>query len=98
MKAVVQVVYALPGAQEVVEVELEEGAPVKEAIDVSGIPARHPEIDLKTQPIGVWGRPATLATALRDRDRVEIYRALCVDPKQQRRRRAIAETTRNRRR
>jgi putative ubiquitin-RnfH superfamily antitoxin RatB of RatAB toxin-antitoxin module len=98
MKVVVQVVYALPGAQEVVEVELEEGAPVEDALNASGIPARHPEIDLKTQRIGVWGRPVTLATGVRDRDRVEIYRALSADPKQARRRRAAAEINRNRRR
>jgi putative ubiquitin-RnfH superfamily antitoxin RatB of RatAB toxin-antitoxin module len=98
MKVVVQVVYALPGAQEVVDVELEEGAPVEDALNASGIPARHPEIDLKTQRIGVWGRPVTLATGVRDRDRVEIYRALSADPKQARRRRAATESSRNRRR
>ena len=92
MKVVVQVVYALPGAQEVVEVELEEGAPVEAALDASGIAARHPEIDLKTQRIGVWGRPVTRATEVRDRDRVEIYRALSADPKQARRRRAARES------
>ncbi len=98
MKVVVQVIYALPGAQEAVEVELEEGAPVVEAIIASGIPVRHPEIDLKTQRIGVWGRRVTLATGVRDRDRVEIYRALSADPKQARRRRAAAESRRHRRR
>ena len=92
MKVVVQVVFALPGAQEVVEVELEEGAPVEAALDASGIAARHPEIDLKTQRIGVWGRPVTLAAEVRDRDRVEIYRALSADPKQARRRRAARES------
>ena len=98
MKVLVQVVYALPGAQEVVEVGLEEGAPVQDALIASGIPALHPEIDLKTQRIGVWGRPVTLATGVRERDRVEIYRALSADPKQARRRRAAAENRRNRRR
>jgi hypothetical protein len=98
MKVVVQVVYALPEAQEVVEVELEEGAPVEDALNASGIPARHPEIELRTQRIGVWGRPVTLATGLRDRDRVEIYRTLSADPKQARRRRAAAENSRHRRR
>ncbi len=62
MKIFVQVVYALPGAQEVVEIELEQGAPVEDAINASGIPARHPEIDLKTQRLGLWGRPVSLAT------------------------------------
>jgi len=98
MKVVVQVVYALSGTQEIVQVELEEGAPVEDAIHASGILAYHPEIDLKTQRIGVWGRPVTLATGVRDRDRVEIYRALSADPKQARRRRAAAESSRNRRR
>ena len=98
MKVVVQVIFALPGVQEVVEVELEEGAPVEAALNASGIAARHPEIDLKTQRIGVWGRPVTLATEVRDRDRVEIYRALSADPKQARRRRAASESGRKRRR
>ena len=98
MKIVVQVVYALPGAQDVVDVELEEGARVEDAINASGITARHPEIVLKTQRIGVWGQPVTLATGVCDRDRVEIYRALGVDPKQARRHRADAESRRNRRR
>jgi len=97
MKVVVQVVYALPGAQDVVEVELEEGSPVEDAINASGIPVRHPEIDLKTQRIGVWGRRVTLATGVRDRDRVEIYRALSADPKQERRRRAASANGRKRR-
>ena len=98
MKVVVKVVYALPGAQEVVEVELEEGAPVEAALNASGIAARHPEIDLKTQRIGVWGRPVTLATKVRDFDRIEIYRALSADPKQERRRRAARESGQKRRR
>ena len=98
MKVIVEVVYALPAAQEVVEVELEQGATVEAALNASGILARHPEIDLKTQRIGVWGRPVTRATEVRDRDRVEIYRALSADPKQARRRRAAREIGQKRRR
>lgn len=98
MKVVIQVIYALPGTQEIVEIELQEGAHVKDAIDASGITLRHPEIDLGTQEIGVWGRPVTLTTLVRDRDRVEIYRALSADPKQARRSRAAVENKRNRRR
>jgi len=71
---------------------------VEAALDASGIAARHPEIDLKTQRIGVWGRPVTLAAEVRDRDRVEIYRALSADPKQARRRRAARESGQKRRR
>jgi len=37
--------------------------------------------------IGVWGRLQGLDTVLRARDRIEVYRALTVDPKEARRQR-----------
>jgi uncharacterized protein len=37
--------------------------------------------------IGVWGRQRESGDGLRDRDRVEVYRALSVDPKEARRKR-----------
>ncbi len=37
--------------------------------------------------IGVWGRLKPLDTPLRDRDRIEVYRPLTVDPKEARRQR-----------
>jgi putative ubiquitin-RnfH superfamily antitoxin RatB of RatAB toxin-antitoxin module len=37
--------------------------------------------------VGIWGRKATRDQLLRDRDRVEIYRPLRVDPKVARRER-----------
>jgi hypothetical protein len=36
-------------------------------------------------PAGVWGRVRVASTPLRDGDRVELYRALTVDPKEARR-------------
>lgn len=35
--------------------------------------------------IGIWGRVRPLDTPLRDRDRIEVYRPLTVDPKEARR-------------
>jgi putative ubiquitin-RnfH superfamily antitoxin RatB of RatAB toxin-antitoxin module len=35
--------------------------------------------------IGIWGRVRPLDTLLRDRDRIEVYRPLTVDPKEARR-------------
>lgn len=35
--------------------------------------------------VGIWGRVRPLATALRERDRIEVYRPLTVDPKEARR-------------
>jgi putative ubiquitin-RnfH superfamily antitoxin RatB of RatAB toxin-antitoxin module len=40
--------------------------------------------DLK---LGIWGRLRPLETLLRDRDRIEVYRPLTVDPKEARRQR-----------
>ena len=37
--------------------------------------------------IGVWGRVRPLDTPLRERDRIEVYRPLTVDPKEARRQR-----------
>lgn len=35
--------------------------------------------------IGIWGRVRPLETPLRERDRIEVYRPLTVDPKEARR-------------
>jgi putative ubiquitin-RnfH superfamily antitoxin RatB of RatAB toxin-antitoxin module len=35
--------------------------------------------------IGIWGRLQPLTTPLRERDRIEVYRPLTVDPKESRR-------------
>ncbi|HEX2009419.1 MAG TPA: RnfH family protein [Roseateles sp.] len=37
--------------------------------------------------IGIWGRIRPLETPLRERDRIEVYRPLTVDPKEARRQR-----------
>jgi putative ubiquitin-RnfH superfamily antitoxin RatB of RatAB toxin-antitoxin module len=43
---------------------------------------------MDTTHVGIHGEPVPLATVLRDRDRVEIYRPLRADPKEVRRTRA----------
>ncbi|WP_423598926.1 RnfH family protein [Roseateles sp. MS654] len=42
---------------------------------------------LATLKAGIWGRMQALDTPLRERDRVEVYRPLTVDPKEARRQR-----------
>lgn len=82
----VSVAYS-PRAGEVDEVELELplGATLIEAIRASGMAERHPGLDLAAARLGVWGRVQAGSHPLRERDRVEIYRALQVDPKEARR-------------
>jgi uncharacterized protein len=82
----IEVIYALPQQQERVLLDLAPGSTVQDAIQASGLLRRLPEIKLGRT--GVWGRPASPDTPLRDRDRVEIYRPLVADPKEIRRKRA----------
>ncbi|WP_233863207.1 RnfH family protein [Paraburkholderia adhaesiva] len=86
-KLSIDVCYALPDAQTLITVELAPGATVQQAIDMSGILGRHPEIDLAKLKVGIYGKVKPLDTVLADHDRVEIYRQLIVDPKAARQRR-----------
>jgi uncharacterized protein len=84
----IEVCYALPeGNSAICALSLGEGVTVREAIEASGLLARFPEIDLNVQKVGVFGKIRTLDEVLADRDRVEIYRPLKVDPKVARQRR-----------
>jgi putative ubiquitin-RnfH superfamily antitoxin RatB of RatAB toxin-antitoxin module len=83
----IEVVYAsAPHQVDLVTLDLPQGATVREALEASGLPQRHEGLlDPALHRVGVWGRLAGLDQALRDRDRVEIYRPLTVDPKEARR-------------
>jgi putative ubiquitin-RnfH superfamily antitoxin RatB of RatAB toxin-antitoxin module len=84
----VELVYALPDEQSVVELTLEPGVTAAEAIRRSGLLEQYPEIDLQSARIGIHGRVVQRDTVLADGDRVEIYRPLVTEPKQARRRSA----------
>jgi putative ubiquitin-RnfH superfamily antitoxin RatB of RatAB toxin-antitoxin module len=84
----VEVVYALPGQQPILQVSLPEGATVEEAIRRSGVLEAFPGIDLGVNKVGIFSKLVKLDEKLRDRDRVEIYRPLIADPKEVRRKRA----------
>jgi len=92
----VEVVYALPETQDAVTLRLAPGATLRDAVVRSGLLERHPEIDLAVQKLGVFGAPAAPDRPLADGDRVEIYRALVMDPKEARRRRALGNARRKR--
>ncbi|MDE2275801.1 MAG: RnfH family protein [Burkholderiales bacterium] len=83
----VEVVYCpAPGLTDRVGVQLAAGATVADALRASGLLTRH-ALAAEGLQVGVWSRRRTLQTALREGDRVEIYRPLTVDPKEARRRR-----------
>lgn len=82
-----------PRAGEVDEVTLRlaPGATVADALRASGLGERHPGLALDALPVGVWGALCERSDSLRDRDRVELYRPLRVDPKEARRQRQRAQ-------
>ena len=76
------------------DVTLPAGATVADALASSGLFEAHPALRGQTLSLAVWGRNATLAQALRERDRVEVLRPLQVDPKVARRERFVKQGTR----
>lgn len=84
----VEVVYALPTQQEIIALTVPDGACIQDAIEQSGVLAKHPEIDLKKNKLGIFAKLSKPDTILRDRDRIEIYRPLIADPKLVRKQRA----------
>ena len=86
----IEVAYAAARGQTVLQLEVKSGTTIGEAIKQSDILQQFPEIDLALNKVGIFGKLARTDTLLRDRDRVEIYRALIADPKEARRRRAQA--------
>ncbi|QIT55218.1 RnfH family protein [Aquisalimonas sp. 2447] len=84
----IQVAYARPERQLVVDVEVPPDTSAREAVRHSGMAREFPEIDPEEAPLGVYGRAVEGDHVLRAGDRVEIYRPLEIDPREARRQRA----------
>lgn len=89
----IEVVFAGPDEQALVGLSLPENATVADAIAASGLPTRFSAHDLGACTVGIWGRVVSREQPLRDGDRVEIYRPLEIDPRDARRRLALAGRT-----
>jgi len=63
------------------------GSTVAQALSGCGIFDEFPDLQQHRLMLGVWGAKTRLDYPLNDRDRIEIYRALRVDPKVARRER-----------
>lgn len=84
----IEVIYALSDNQIIRQLSLPVGTTAQQAVELSGIISIFPEIDLSKNKLGIFGKLVEADAILRNRDRVEIYRPLIVDPKERRRRRA----------
>jgi len=85
-KTVVEVVYALPEEQHIVEVALTPGLTAGEAVRRSGLLEAYPEIE-RPLVLGLFGEPIGEDRPLAAGDRVEITRPLTRDPRDSRRQR-----------
>ena len=89
----VEVVFARPGKQVLLNVEIEAGATVADVIAESGIGTRFGAEEFDGLPVGIWGRVVDRDHEVRPGDRVEIYRPLVIDPREARRQLAEAGRT-----
>jgi putative ubiquitin-RnfH superfamily antitoxin RatB of RatAB toxin-antitoxin module len=89
----VEICYARADVQAMVELRLPIGTSAAQALRLSGLPQRFPEIDPVSSPLGVFGKKVDAETQLEDGDRLEIYRPLTGDPKEIRRKLAAQGKT-----
>jgi putative ubiquitin-RnfH superfamily antitoxin RatB of RatAB toxin-antitoxin module len=87
----IEVVLAMPEKQELMVLDVAEGLSVAEAIEQSGIVALFDGFELDETRVGIFGQKVPMGQGLREGDRVEIYRALLIDPKEVRRQRALKQ-------
>ena len=81
----VEVVFALPERQCLESVTVDEDAIVADALRLSSIEERFPDVSFEELQVGIWGKPVERTHPLRAGDRVEVYRSLEMDPREARR-------------
>ncbi|WOG27192.1 RnfH family protein [Endozoicomonas sp. 8E] len=86
----IEVAYARPDDYRILTVDVKEGTSVLDAARQSGMESIFSEIDWDSVKLGIFGkaviRPAD--QAVKEGDRIEIYRPLIADPKEVRKKRA----------
>jgi putative ubiquitin-RnfH superfamily antitoxin RatB of RatAB toxin-antitoxin module len=94
----VEFFYALPDAAQRLSLELPDGATIARAVQQlqQQAPALGPLFSqaLTQSRVGVFGKLVEAEYMLREGDRIECYRALLIDPKESRRRRAQVQAKR----
>jgi putative ubiquitin-RnfH superfamily antitoxin RatB of RatAB toxin-antitoxin module len=87
-EVVIEVACATPDKQVVTEITVSAGTTIAQAIQLSGIAAQFPELDIDGCQVGIYSQLSSRDAKVVDGDRVEIYRELLLDPKEARLRRA----------
>jgi putative ubiquitin-RnfH superfamily antitoxin RatB of RatAB toxin-antitoxin module len=84
----VEVVYALPKEQTVLELDVPEGTTALQVVEQSGILKQYPELVAQDLSLGIFSKACDHDQVVKAGERVEIYRPLLADPKEIRKRRA----------
>lgn len=72
----VSVVYAGKSNQSWIELDVADDTTVEQAIEQCGVLEKMPEINLASMKVGIYGKVTPLQSALKDGDRIEIYRRI----------------------
>ena len=86
----IEVAYATVERQVLVALDVDEGATVESALRQAADHAALDGLSLDRMPVGIFGKRVERDRRLRPGDRIELYRPLLLDPKEARRRRALA--------
>jgi|TARA_B100000700_G_scaffold331523_1_gene465145 putative ubiquitin-RnfH superfamily antitoxin RatB of RatAB toxin-antitoxin module len=82
----VEVAYALPTRQKIVEMSVPPGTTARQAVSMAKLERYFPDVpavEFLTADLGIFGKALRDpdSQALREGDRVEVYRPLKIDPK-----------------
>lgn len=89
----IEVVFADNRQQKLVQILVPANTNISTAIKLSGILLDFPNIDLRQNKVGIFGRLCNLDTKVNEGDRIEIYQPLVIDPKKIRLNRAKKQKT-----
>ena len=86
----IEVAYATKEKQLIVELDVEAGMTIREAVKLSRLDMKFEGLDLQTNPVGIFGKKVLKPEQqeVAEGDRYELYRPLLIDPKKARANRA----------
>ena len=84
----IEIAYAEPQRGIVKILRLPPGSCIADALRLAALDPDFAGVDLANSTFGIFGRAAQSDQALKEGDRIEIYRTLAADPKEARRARA----------
>jgi putative ubiquitin-RnfH superfamily antitoxin RatB of RatAB toxin-antitoxin module len=81
----VEVIYIASHIEFVEKIEVSINTTVHDAIKQSGLLEQHTNISLEKNKVGIFGEIVSLDAVVKENDRIEVYRALKMDPMDARR-------------